>query len=202
MVGRGNLTRRPEYNAKPSAAQGCVLNLHGLELEGLTPLGVTVEGAWLAPPRRDWQGRATAAGPYVAINFVSAGAQITWTRSSDRNSDMGVRLMLGAYDAAGLDVQVNFGVGSSACVARCGVPSRTYLPQIPPRREFRCGKVEHFVLLGGTPPVNVSVLLIARQDVKSARNRLWHLWPELAARVRDPQIRQMLTYGRTGVLRG
>jgi hypothetical protein len=49
--------------------------------------------------------------------------------------------------------------------------------------------------------VELSLLFIARQDVKSARNRLWHLRPELAALVGDPALRRVLTNGRAGVMR-
>jgi hypothetical protein len=49
--------------------------------------------------------------------------------------------------------------------------------------------------------VDVAMLFIARADVKSARNKLWHLRPQVAERVTDPQLHRMLTYGRTGQLR-
>jgi hypothetical protein len=111
-----------------------------------------------------------------------------------------VRLLLSAYDAAGLDVRADFGVGNSNSVGRCTVPSPAYRPAIPARRELRCGTIEPFARLAGEPALDLSLLLIARQDVKSARNGLWHLRPELAAAVTDPQLRRMLTYGRAGEL--
>ncbi len=172
-----------------------------MQLEALTPMTVTINGDWLPLPNRVWRGRATAPAPFVTMMFISSGGVILWTKSQRMECEGEVRLLLGNYDADLLDVQVNFDMEGSATVGRCVVSSPNYLPEVVPRQEFRCGGIETFTKIDGVPAVDVSILFIAKIDAKSARNRLWHLRPDLASTIGNPQFRRMLTYGRTGQLR-
>jgi len=134
------------------------------------------------------------------MTFMNAGNACECSKSERGRGEMEIHLALFPYDKASIDVQVNFGVSRSIILGRSVLPSPTYVPKVPPRREVRAGRVEPFALLEGTPSIELSFLFIAREDVKSARNGLWHLRPELAARVENPQLRRVLTYGRTGRL--
>lgn len=174
------------------------MRLDGTRLQGLTPLTLTVEGQWLPLPKRDWRGRSTSTAPVLAMSFVTSEGDCQWSKSARKEAEIEVRVLLGHYYASGLDVQVNFGVGRSGSRSRCLVSSPTYVPVIAQRREFPCGTITSFATVDGKPAVELSVLFIARQDVKSARNGLWHLRPELAALVTDPQLHRILTYGRVG----
>jgi hypothetical protein len=165
----------------------------------LTPLPVTVEGQWLPPPKRDWQGQITAAEPVVAVLFLCVGATCRWSKS-ERRGDVRVRLALFPYDDAGDDVQLNCSVGGGYQICRLSVRSTSYLPDLPSRREFRCGSVQKVAQVEGNPAADLLILFIARSDVRSARCGLWHLRKEFLESISDESLRGILTYGRCGRL--
>jgi hypothetical protein len=169
-----------------------------MEIDKATPVPVAVAGQWSALPKRSWQGLITAAEPVVAVVFLATGGAWGWSKSARQNVTE-AQLSLLPYDDMGTDVQVTFAVGQGYQRGRCTVASATYRPSVPSRREFGCGVVERFACLDGDPPVALLVLFLARRDVRSARNGLWHLRGDLADGITDERLRRMLTYGRTGV---
>ena len=52
----------------------------------------------------------------------------------------------------------------------------------------------------GEPYIELLVLFLARQDVRSARCGLWRLRRELAQSITNDSMRHMMTHGRTGHL--
>ena len=165
----------------------------------LTPLPVMVDGQWLSPPERDWQGQITAEEPVVAVLFLVVGTACYWTRSERRGQSQ-VDLVLFPYDKAGCDVQVNYSVSGGNRRCRTRVPSATYVPVLPPHHEFRCGSVQSFARVEGNPTVDLLILFLARRDVRSARCGLWHLRKGSLDSILDESLRRILTYGRRGRL--
>jgi hypothetical protein len=106
-------------------------------------------------------------------------------------------LFLGRYDFRGLDVQVSFSVGHGGTRRRTIVASDHYLPMTTDRRKLQTGIIEHFAEVAGNPRLDLSFLLIARRDVRSARNGLWRLAKELTSSIPEP-FQRVLTYGRNG----
>jgi hypothetical protein len=174
------------------------MNLGGISFHCLTPLAVTLEGGWSAPPGRDWCGVATASEPLVAVAFLDCGAVVEWCKSERGSAEsLEVRFALLPYDAQGLDVQVNYAVGRGGRRRRSVLESFDGVSVVRDRRELRTGVIERFAEVTGEPRVELSMLFIARRDVRSARNGLWCLRNERADVTPEP-FRRILTYGRTG----
>jgi hypothetical protein len=176
------------------------MTLAGAQFDGLTSLAATCHGGWSLGRTRDWCGMATCGEPLVGMAFLHAGGITEWCKS-ERGDEHGLKLRLALfpYDVGLEDVQVNFSVARGGCRWRCTVQSSQYIPAIPERREVRTGVIEVFATIEGDPAIEVCVLLIARRDVKSARNGLWRLRRNLASSVPEPYGR-ILTYGRTGTI--
>jgi hypothetical protein len=176
------------------------MDFTGVCFHSLTSLPVTLEGGWLPPPWREWRGVAAAGEPLVAVAFLDSGAVVEWCKSERRSAEnLAVRFLLLPYDADGRDVQVNFSVGDGGCRGRSLLVSSDWVPEIPDRRELRAGVLERLVEVTAEPRVELALLLIARRDVRSARNGLWRVRNQLADLIPEP-FRRLLTYGRTGRL--
>jgi hypothetical protein len=168
------------------------------KLGRLTPLLISVQGQWCPGPNRQWRRWANSAEPFVAITYLSTPAECIWSKSARGESPIEVRLMLGPYDEQGRDVQVYFSVGGGYRRSRSLVSSPSYRPDIVSNGEFRCGVIQKFTQIEGEPGIELLILFLARQDVRSARCGLWKLRRELAESITNDSIRRMMTYGRTG----
>jgi hypothetical protein len=176
------------------------MTLDGMTLDKTTPLLITIEGQWSPGLKRDWDGLASAPEPFVALVFLSTPSGCKWAKSQRGEATREVRLALFPYDELGKDVQVNFSVGRGYLLARSELPSPAYRPVMCGQQTFQCGLIKTFTQLVGDPYLDLLILFLARQDVRSARNGLWHLRPALADSISSDSIRQMMTYGRTGHL--
>lgn len=114
----------------------------------------------------------------------------------DPSTTRSVDLALFPYDVAGIDVQANFTIGGGQVVDRSSVASASYRPDFPSPRIIQGGTITHLTRIEGIPGCDLLVLLLARRDVRSARNGLWHLRDHLLPSVTDPSLRRILTYGR------
>jgi hypothetical protein len=176
------------------------MNLDGIRFPCLASVAVTVEGRWSLLPRRDWRGVAVADEPLVAVAFLSCGGSVHWYKSERRGGDrVEVRCLLLPFAAGEADTQVNFSVGQGGGRCWSMLASPEGVPVIPDRRELRSGVIERFAEVAGEPRVGLSLLLIARRDVRSARNGLWRVRRGLADLIPEP-FRRTLTYGRAGML--
>jgi hypothetical protein len=166
-------------------------------LTSLRRVGVSVTGQWSRLPKRDWQGSAVCAEPIVGVAILEVDSSTEWCISN--RDDPEVRLTMGLYDKVGLDVQVAFSVGHGGRRWRTLVSSPTYLPSILPSFTVETGRVFTFAAVEGKPQIVLKSLFIARADVKSSRNGVWHIRPELATSLPAP-FHKILTYGRSGAL--
>ena len=159
-----------------------------------------MDGGWTPAQVPDWRGLVSCEEPLVAIAFLHAGHVIEWCKSErDDAANLKVRLALYRYDSQGLDVQVCFSVGHSSRRRRSILASAAYLPAIVAQRELTTGIIEPFAVVDGDPRIELSLLLLARWDVRSARCGLWRLRKVLAPSVPEP-FAHILTYGRSGKL--
>jgi hypothetical protein len=176
------------------------MTLDGMTFHGITPLPISVEGQWPPGLNRHWQGWAIAPEPFVALVFLCAPGACKWIKSQRGETTREVRLTLCPYDEVEKDVQVNFSVGGGYALGRSQVPSAEYRPEISGQQMFQSGVIQKFTQVVGDPYVDLLILFLARRDVHSARNGLWHLRPEIAESISSDSIRHMMTYGRTGHL--
>ena len=164
----------------------------------VTELEVTVTGAWLPSPKRDWQGLIQSSEAVVGISFISVGSHTEWSKS-DRGSTEGLEtsVMLGNYDSFGLDVQVNFSIGNNGRRWRTVVGSETYLPKIIAPNTFLTGSLIEFARVEAKPSIELKALVLARCDVKVGRNGIWHLRNEFLGFLPE-MLQKILTRGRSG----
>jgi hypothetical protein len=106
--------------------------------------------------------------------------------------------LLGEYDAAGLDVAVNFGVGCQLR-DRTTVKTREYRPAVTAHAVARSGSMFRLAGVEGSRALALGALFIRRAHVRMGRNGLWHLRSEIAELLSEP-VRQILTHGRTGTM--
>jgi hypothetical protein len=176
------------------------MTLEGMTLHKITPLLITIERQWSPGLKRDWHGLASALEPFVALVFLSTPSGCKWAKSQRGEATGEVRLGLGPYDESEKDVQVYFSVGRGYLIGRSEVPSPAYRPVISEQQTFQSGVITKFTQIVGDPYLDLLILFLARRDVHSARNGLWHLRRELADSISSDSIRQMMTYGRAGQL--
>ncbi|MBI3417480.1 MAG: hypothetical protein HY043_19490 [Verrucomicrobia bacterium] len=163
-----------------------------------TALEVTVSGAWLPSPKRDWQGLIQSSQGVVGISFISAGSHTEWCKSDRGNTEgLEARVMLGNYDSLGLDVQVNFSIGNNGPRWRTLVESDTYLPKIFASKTFLTGSLIQFARVEAKPLIELKALFLARCDVKVGRNGVWHLRKEFL-KFFPESLQKIFTYGRSG----
>lgn len=168
-----------------------------LTIPSLKCLSVTITGDWLSLPKRDWRGCVVCEEPIVGIAILETPTNTTWAISGRHSSEVG--LLIGRYDKIGCDVQVSFSVGRGISYWRTLVASSNYIPDIPSKMTLLTGSVSKFCVVDGQPNVTLKVLFIAKSDVKSGRNGIWHVRTKLQDDLPLP-MHQMLTYGRTGTV--
>jgi hypothetical protein len=174
--------------------------IEGLTVPGVAKLPVTFSGTWPEPPKRDWRGVASAPEPIVAVTFLRWQHHVEWGLSSRlEDCEIETRLAIFPYDKAGLDVQVSVSIGGGGPRYRCTVPAATYQPAMPPASPVDTGTVALLTTIEGDPKIDFLALFIARSDTKGGRNRIWHLRPHFHDAV-PPQLKEALTYGRTGTI--
>ncbi len=174
--------------------------IEGLTIPGAARLPVTFSGAWPALPKRDWRGIASAPEPIVAVTFLRWQHHIEWGLSNrSEDCEIETRLAIFPYDQAGLDVQVSVSIGGGGPRSRCAVPTATYQPEMPPASPVETGRVSLLATIEADPRIEFLGLFIARSDTKGGRNRIWHLRPCFHDSL-PPQLKEALTYGRTGMI--
>ncbi len=164
----------------------------------LKKITVTVDGTWRTTAfRRDWNGKAQAAEPIVALVLDGFGR---WAKSDRPLSDgsLSVRLLLAPWDKDRRDVGVHFSVGGGGAQSRTTVEP-DYRPSIENIAVFRTGQLDSFAIVEGSRMVNFFVLFVCREDVRIGRNGLWNLRPALRESISEPW-RSALSYGRSGRL--
>jgi len=140
--------------------------------------------------------------PIVAVAFASVPGTWVWCKSQPaRERGHPVGLYLGWYDDAGLDVRVHWDVGEGQAVSRTvlSVPATRSLPLGPDLTEMETGTLWPVFTLSGDPQVTCWALFLPARLVKTGRNRLWHLRPEVRHAVPGP-LRGILSYGRAGTV--
>jgi hypothetical protein len=176
------------------------MNLAGITFPCLMSVAVTLKGGSSSLPYYVWRGVMSAKEPLVAVAIMECGTTVEWCKSERGSAEnLEVRLALLPFCSEGPDVQINFSVGRGGGRWRSVLSSPDAMAAIPDHRELRAGVIERFAEVTGEPSVKLSLLLIARQDVRSARNGLWRVREPLTGSIPEP-FRRLLTYGRSGRL--
>lgn len=169
-----------------------------MTLTTVSRIDVSIQGSWTGREHRDWRGTAASSEPCVAVSFLRSEGHVEWCQSQRAiENTICLRLALFPYDASNLDVQVNFSIGGGGRRWRSLLPDCKYRPAIPQSFTVRTGDVFVFATIEGKPRMDLLGLFLVRRDVKSARNGVWHIRPDLIEGAGQP-MRQILLHGRAG----
>jgi hypothetical protein len=147
----------------------------------------------------DWRGVATSAEPLVALILLQDIDGPFWAKSGRPHIGLRIRLRLGWYDNAGLDVQVSFSVGGGWRRSRTFLSSTSVLPEIPGHRDTNTSHVVPFTIVPGSPSIACSVLFLGGAFVETGRNGLWRVRKQFVSSIPE-YWREILSRGRTGRL--
>jgi hypothetical protein len=171
------------------------------ELPTVKKIEVNVTGGQETHPTagyRRWRGMAVAAEPITALAIIENNRQYSWVRSSTRQDHLEMGILFSPYDLNGRNISVSFSVGDSVVCDRCTVPSQQTEPN-PLPCVYYTGIVSRFAQLQSTPSVILHVLFLAKVDVKTGRNGIWHLKVPHKESL-DPIWNDALTFGRSGIV--
>ncbi len=146
---------------------------------------------------RLWRGHALAAEPLVALVLIENADGLHWTRTSHRGSETPeMQIMYAPVDQDGLKIQVAFSIQDATACGSAVVPSIQTHPMPRLERTFT-GEVHSFGAVA--PTCELKAMFLARRDVTSVRNGIWHARANLIRDMADPW-RAVFTYGRTGTI--
>ena len=176
------------------------MTIQATPLAPLTKIPVTLTGAWNQKSKGRWQGFAHAAQPLVAVVMSTDGRSLAWCKAEKRLSDtLPIELAFLLANAPGLDVHMYFSTRQGQVLSRATIGTPGYQPLIPEKRSISTGEVIRFTLIESRPVIELSLLLILRQDVKGGRKGLWWLRRALQSTLPEP-FAEILSYGRSGCI--
>ena len=146
---------------------------------------------------RLWRGHFESIEPIVALAVSVTGRNVKWVRTSHRGTQtVETSILFSPFDDEGARIQVYFGVADSGINSQTVVESIQTQPA-PNLRRFHTGELVDVASVGADPTCELKALFLARRDVASVRNGVWHARGDAIANVQEPW-RTILTYGRTG----
>lgn len=168
----------------------------------LKNIPVRISGSWFPKPKRDWNGTAIADGNIVSVVFLESNGATHWCISDKGDTpSLPIRIVFFDYDNMGLEVQVNFSIGSSDGYRRlaCTVNSKEYIPTIPNELIVQTGRICELASVEAVPKIQLKMLFLAQHDVKVYRDGIWHIRKELQDSF---PLSGSLIHGRTGTISG
>ncbi|MEP7292070.1 MAG: hypothetical protein ABI835_09810 [Chloroflexota bacterium] len=157
---------------------------------------MTLRGEWTFPDawNRKWQGGASAEMPICGIIFFSHADKIYWAKSSTFANTLEMSCTL--HPLRGSAFQVISSLGWSVIDA-ASVDSLDGLPEIVPFAALQTGQLFTLVRFQSSPPAELSVLLLVKDDVKVARNHIWGLKKRFHADLTSLLL-NVFSHGRRG----
>jgi hypothetical protein len=176
--------------------------LQHLVIPTATRLQVRLTGGPVVHPTagyREWRGQFESSEPIVALALTISGTHISWTRTSHRGTaSLETSIQFSPYDEEGRKIRVGFMILDAGTASQTVVDSMQTQPA-PLLRSFSTGELVQIAAINSEPPCELKALFLARRDVASVRNGVWHARGDVVAPLSDPW-RKILTYGRTGEL--
>jgi len=146
---------------------------------------------------RLWAGALEAAEQIVALAILKSGTYVSWARCSHRAVDpLELRILFSPTSQDGRLVSVAFGIGDAHTYGVAEVESSMTHPA-PEIADHVTGELVDIGVVHGVPEIEMKAIFMARSDVKSVRNGVWHARVAHLESLEDPW-RTMLTYGRAG----
>ena len=174
--------------------------LQSLVIPNATLLDVRLTGGAVSHPTsgyRDWKGQFTSSEAIVALVVVLTGDHVGWTRTSHRGSDtLDARVLFAPTDEEGRSVRVCFSILDATGYGDAHVGSIRAQPS-PLTQTFKTGRLVSIATIEDDPRCVLKALLLARRDVVSVRNGVWHARGDVVSTLGEPW-RRILTWGRSG----
>lgn len=146
---------------------------------------------------RLWAGSFEASEPIVALSLLKTGQHVVWARSSHRTGvSLHVEILFSPVSERSSEVQIAFCVADACTYGGTVVPTSSTHPA-PDIKDHFTGELIDVGVVRGEPICELKALIMARSDVKSVRNGVWHARPMHTESFDDPW-KTMLSYGRTG----
>jgi hypothetical protein len=173
-----------------------------LIIPAATRLTVNVTGGAVPHPTsgyRDWKGHFASSEPIVALAVAITNNHVCWARSGHRAPDsLETRILFSPMDEHGLHIRVSFSISDATAYCDTSVDSIQVQPA-PILRPFETGSLTRIVSVTESPFCELMALFLARRDVVSVRNGIWHASGNVVSSLSEPW-RTILTYGRSGEL--
>lgn len=146
---------------------------------------------------RLWAGTLEASEPIVALTILKAESHIVWTRSSHRTGNsLEIEILFSPVSQDGRNIQVAYCIENACTYAETVVETALTHPA-PDIADHVTGECIDIGRVHGNPTCELKAMLMARSDVKSVRNGVWHARVAHLQSLDDPW-KTMLSYGRTG----
>ena len=176
--------------------------LEHLVIPTATRLQVRLTGGPVVHPTagyREWRGQFESTEPIVALVLTISGSPISWTRTSHRGTALlETRIQFAPYDEDGRNIRVTFTIMDAGTASETIVDSMQTQPA-PLLQSFSSGELVRIATISSEPKCELRAIFLARRDVASVRNGVWHARGDVVAGMSEPW-RKILPYGRTGEL--
>ena len=171
-----------------------------LNMSKATRLPVRLTGGLVPHPGsecRVWEGHFECCEPIVALAISITGKHVDWTRTSHRGTQsVETSILFSPFDDDSNRVRVCFSILDSGVVSHSTAESVQPLPA-PLLQSFQTGELVSVASISSEPTCELKALFLARRDVVSVRNGVWHAHGNTVVNLEEPW-RTILTYGRTG----
>ena len=148
---------------------------------------------------RDWQGHFGSSEPVVALVVVVTDNNASWARSTHRGCEsLETRILFSPWDEHGRHIRVSFSILDATGFGDTFVDSIQTQPA-PVLRPFETGTLMRIATVTTSPLCELMAIFLARRDVVSVRNGVWHARGNVVSSLSEPW-RKILTYGRSGEL--
>jgi hypothetical protein len=167
-----------------------------------TRLQVRLTGGPVVHPTsgyREWRGQFESTEPIVALSPTISGSHVSWARTSHRGKQsIETIILFHPYDEEARRITISFRILDAMTVSQACADSTQAQPA-PLLQSFWTGELVHIATITTEPLVELKSLFLARRDVASVRNGVWHARGDVVEPIVEPW-RSILTYGRTGEL--
>ena len=168
------------------------------EFSTLSPQVVsTISGAWNDEKQPSWRGHIVAPESIVVLSFLRAGSTLYWVKSAPA-TEITLSLTLHWLNFDGTQFQLMYASGGSHNEQ---VAFTAPLRMLKPTISATSAPAGSFVTLfsfDSDPAVAVTILPLARRDVKMGRNGIWRLKSsDHIASLQDP-LQSVMAKGRQG----
>jgi hypothetical protein len=135
---------------------------------------ITINGKWVKNNTPKWQGIAQADKPFVSISFLKSENYVQWVKSNRVHSnEQNITINLFDYDDTCSDIQFSYSISKGIGMFGTLINSIRYRPSF--NNIINSGKIELFTELDSKPKVELYILYLPSELVRTGRKGIWHI---------------------------